>query len=88
MHREIKEEFGADILSYFNLGYDDVFREQEGHKTHWISFRFLVHLDREQVYNAEPEKHDDLGWFTLDKIPKPWHSQLEAELEKYKDFLK
>ena len=40
------------------------------------------------VYNAEPEKHDELDWFRIDNLPTPLHSQIPSELEKYKEFLR
>ncbi len=87
VRREIKEEFGADIISQKQIGVDEVFREHNGVKTHWIAFRFVVEVDPKTVYNAEPEKHDDLQWFRLDNLPSPLHSQFEKELEKSKKYL-
>lgn len=87
VHREIKEEFGADVLEAKQIGAREVLREHEGKTTHWISFQFLVKVDKDTVYNAEPDKHDDLQWFRLDNLPSPLHSQVSAELEIFKKFL-
>lgn len=87
VHREIKEEFGADVVEAEQIGVREVLREHEGRETHWISFQYLVKVDKDTVYNAEPDKHDDLGWFKIDNLPTPLHSQVEPELALYKKFL-
>lgn len=85
--REVKEEFGADALEYTCLGFDEKFRTHEGVATHWIGFRYVVLVDREKVFNNEPDKHDELMWVTLDNLPNPLHSQEATDLEKYRDKL-
>ena len=85
--KEIKEEYCADVLDYEFLGYRDVHREHNGEKTHWIALDFKVRLDKEQVKNGEPHKFDEIGWFSLDNLPQPLHSQFPFALEKYKDKL-
>jgi len=85
LKKEIKEEYCTDILSFDFLGYRDVHRENNGIKTHWIALDFKVLVDREKVKNGEPEKFDEIGWFTLDNLPKPLHSQTPKFLNLYKD---
>jgi 8-oxo-dGTP diphosphatase len=87
LHKEIKEEYGADILSYEFLGYREAKRMHEGTPTHWVSLDFKVLVDPSQVKNNEPRKFDDLAWFTLSNLPTPLHSQFPAFLEKYKGKL-
>lgn len=82
--REIQEEYGVTPLEYKFLGYDEVFREHEGKPTHWISFRYKVLVDRTLVINNEPDKHEKIGWFTMDNLPTPLHSQVFRVFEKYK----
>jgi 8-oxo-dGTP diphosphatase len=84
LNKEIKEEYGTEIISYEFLGYRDVFREN----THWIVLDFKVLVDPAQVKNSEPHKFDSVEWFTLSNIPSPVHSQLPIFLAKYKDKLK
>lgn len=38
--------------------------------------------------NNEPEQFDDVGWFTLESLPQPLHSQQEAFLAQYAEKLK
>jgi 8-oxo-dGTP diphosphatase len=87
LKREIKEEYCADIKEYEELGFLDVHRENDGKPTHWIALFYRVLVNPKQVANGEPHKFDELGWFRLDNLPKPLHSQFPAALRKYKDKL-
>ncbi|MBX4210842.1 NUDIX domain-containing protein [Candidatus Parcubacteria bacterium] len=87
LKKEIKEEYCTDIKAYEFLGIRDVHREHDGKKTHWIALDYKVLVDRDMVAIGEPHKFDNIGWFTLKKIPKEIHSQLPTFLEKYKKEL-
>jgi len=87
LRKEIKEEYDADILEHEFLGFRDVHRIHEGKKTHWVALDFRVLLNRDQVKNGEPHKFDEIGWFKLNDLPEPLHSQFPNALEKYKDKL-
>ncbi len=87
IRKEIKEECGADVKKIEPLGHREVFREIDGQKTHWISFDFLVEIDKEQVENTEPDKCLELRWCKLDEFPEPRHSQFPIFFDKYKDKL-
>ena len=82
--KEIREEYCTEILDKKFLGYRDVFRENSGGRTHWISLDFLVRVEPSLVKNGEPDMIEDLGWFTLGDLPKPLHSQLPIFFEKYR----
>lgn len=84
LRNEIKQEYCTNVISFEFLGYRDVHREHEGIKTHWIGLDFKVLIDKEKVKNGEPQKFDDIGWFTLDTLPNPVHSQFPKFLELYK----
>jgi ADP-ribose pyrophosphatase YjhB (NUDIX family) len=86
--RELKEEYGAEAINIEPLGFREVIRQRKnGEKTHWIAFDYKVLVDPKKVYNAEPEKHLQVGWFTKDTLPSPLHSQLSHFLEKYNSLL-
>lgn len=87
IRREIREEYGADVLGHEFLGYRDVHREHDGSATHWVALDFKVRIDRSQAVNGEPHKFDEIGWFRLDALPGPVHSQFPAFLELYRDRL-
>ncbi|MFH1508911.1 MAG: NUDIX domain-containing protein [bacterium] len=85
LQKEIKEEYCTDVLDYELLGYRDVHREHKGKKTHWVALDFKVLVDREKVKNGEPHKFDEIGWFKINDLPKPLHSQTPTFVRNYKD---
>ncbi|MEK7460137.1 MAG: NUDIX domain-containing protein [Patescibacteria group bacterium] len=85
LRKEIAEEYCTDVLEFTPVGYRDIHREHHNKKTHWISLDFIVLIDREKVKNGEPHKFDEIGWFTLDNLPSPLHSQFPEFLKRYKD---
>lgn len=89
MLREVKEEYDVTPLSHEFIGYFDAFRETpEGLSTHWLAMFFAVHVDPKQVKIMEPEMVDDSGWFSLDELPTPLHSQFTLYLPKIINALK
>ena len=88
LKREIKEEYCTDIIKSGFLGFRDIHRiNEKGNKTHWIALDFKVLINRKKVKNGVPDKHEEIGWFKLDKLPKPLHSQFPHFLKKYKEKL-
>ncbi len=87
LRKEIKEEYCTDVKSYEFMGYRDVFRENNGKKTHWVTLDFKVLIDAKKVKLGEPDKFTDLQWFRLESLPKDLHSQLPHFIEIYKDKL-
>jgi 8-oxo-dGTP pyrophosphatase MutT (NUDIX family) len=87
LKKEIMEEYCTDVLQSEFLGYRDVHRKNDDKKTHWIALDFKVLVDREKVKNGEPHKFDNIGWFKLDNIPTPRHSQVLNQINLYKNKL-
>ncbi|MDQ5951478.1 MAG: 8-oxo-dGTP diphosphatase, partial [Patescibacteria group bacterium] len=56
-------------------------------KTHWIALDYKVLVDRKKTKNGEPHKFDEIGWFRIDTLPFPLHSQFPFALEKYNNRL-
>ena len=85
LKKEIKEEYGADVLDFEFIGFRDVHREHQGAPTHWIALDYKVLVDPAQVVNGEPHKFDEIKWFTLQTVPPEGqvHSQLPYFLRKY-----
>ena len=44
-------------------------------KTHWIAIMHAVKVDLKEVKIGEPDKIEDIDWFTSDNLPTPLHSQ-------------
>lgn len=87
LKREIKEEYGAEIIEREFLGFRDVHREYEGQKTHWLVLDFKVRIDSAEVKIGEPDMIDEVGWFQLDSLPEPLHSQMFSTVERYREKL-
>lgn len=86
--RELKEEYCVKPINSEFLGFRDVHRiDEEGNKTHWVMLDFKVLVDRKKVKNGVPDKHEEIGWFRLNNLPKPLHSQFPLFLKKYKSML-
>lgn len=78
LRREVLEEYGVEPISIESLGYYDAFREtSDGQPTHWLALPFAVLVDRSKVKICEPDMVDDSGWFRLDNLPQPMHSQFD-----------
>ncbi len=84
LKKEISEEYGTEVLEHEFLGYRDVLREEGDKKTHWVTLDFKVLVNKEMAKNGEPHKFDAVGWFNLDNLPSPLHSQLPIFLHYYK----
>ena len=67
--REALEETGCEIIPLRLLAVLDYFLEKE--KQHWISFIVEAKIAKGEPKIMEPEKHDDMKWFPLSKLPKP-----------------
>jgi 8-oxo-dGTP diphosphatase len=79
--REIKEEYCTDVKNLKFLGAHNVVRVNGGKKTHWIALVFVAEVVPEKVSIGDPLKMDDLGWFDVDKLPDPLHSQFPRFFE-------
>ncbi|MBX4211464.1 MAG: NUDIX domain-containing protein [Candidatus Yanofskybacteria bacterium] len=82
--REIKEEYGADVVDLKFLGVSNVLRKNGDEKTHWIALLYTAQVNPQQVKIGEPQAMDEIGWFTKDNFPTPLHSQLLRHFEYVK----
>ena len=77
--REVTEEYAAAPKDITMLGVRNVVRAEP--PSHWVAVVFSVRVDPAAVRIGEPHKFDELGWFRLDALPSPLHSQLPETLE-------
>lgn len=84
--QEVLEEYGCKGEIIEQLPAHDIFREQNGVKTHWIAIPFFVKVNPEEVKIGEPEKMAELGWFPINKLPIPLHSGFEYTFLRYKSY--
>jgi len=80
--REVTEEYVAAPLAIDLLGVRNVVRTDPA--SHWVAVIFGVRLAPAEVRIGEPDKFDELGWFALDALPAPLHSQFPATLEIFR----
>ena len=86
--KEVLEEYGCKGEIVGSLPAHDIFRIQNGIKTHWIAVPFFVKVNPKEVKIGEPHKMEEIGWFTIDNLPEPLHSGFAQTLEKYESFFK
>ena len=87
IRREVMEEFGTEPIEIEYVSTENVLREHDGRRTHWIKNMHWVLVDPEKVRVGDPEKMDEIGWFSLDNLPEPLHSQILLEVKIMKEFL-
>lgn len=83
--REIQEEYGVTPTNLkFIKVYDAHRKLDDGTPTHWVSVVYAAQVDPNKAKNNEPYKIDEIGWFALDNLPSPLHSQSKHTLESVK----
>lgn len=73
--REIFEELCVMPMSIDFLTVYDAFRVNKSIKTHWVAIMHAVQVDPDKVKIGEPDKIEEIGWFTSKTLPSPLHSQ-------------
>ena len=85
--REVKEEYGVVGKIEKHFPAHSLLRENNGFKTHWLIVNFIVRVDRKKVEINNPEKMDEIGWFKINKLPRPLHSGAKFTIKKYKKII-
>lgn len=83
--REIKEEHGIDIEIIELLGICDHIIPDE--QQHWVSPTYICKIKRGVPKIIEPNKCDEIGWFTLEdaeKLPLSIVTKYDVSLLKQK----
>ena len=84
--REIREELCTKPLEIRFLTVYDAHRIHGDNKTHWVAITYIVRVDPKTVRIGEPNKVDELAWFSLNKLPSPMHSQFHKTHQALKDL--
>lgn len=79
--REIQEEYCVKPKRLKPCGVYNALRKNGTVKTHWIAFLFVAEVDPKKVKIGEPDKMEELGWFPMDKLPRPLHSGFRNQLK-------
>lgn len=69
VRREIEEELAIRLTVLTLLCVVDQIDPARGE--HWLAPVYLADAFEGEVRNIEPEKHDDIGWFSMDNLPEP-----------------
>ena len=77
--REIKEELGIDIEVMRFLEMTQMIKEGK----HWIALGFLAKHVSGEPRNTEPDKHDEVKWFPLSRLPENLNSYTRNAINVY-----
>lgn len=83
--REIREEYCAVPKNVRLWTTSNVLRWNGKTRTHWIALLFTAEVDSKKAKIGEPEKMDDIGWFPIDKLPRPLHSMVKKHLKMIRE---
>jgi mutator protein MutT len=81
MKREVKEEVGVDVNIFGYLLHSDHILKKE--KQHWVGFNLLGKVKKGTPKIMEPEKHDEMAWFNLHKLPKKLSQPTKEAIRDY-----
>lgn len=79
--REIREEYCVKPTKLQFCGMRNALRNNNGTPTHWVALLFVARVNPKKVAIGEPEKMEELGWFRLNKLPKPIHSAFHDQIK-------
>lgn len=74
VRRELKEEYCCRPFELHFAGVNNVLRKHKGIQTHWVCLIYAVKVDPKKIKIGEPDRIDEIGWFSKSKLPKPLHS--------------
>lgn len=83
--REIQEEYGVTPKNLKFWAVNNALRWHGRTRTHWIAVLFTAEVDPRKAKIGEPEKMDDIGWFPIDKLPRPLHSMTHKHLKMIRE---
>ncbi len=84
--KELMEEYGCKGEIQDQLPAHDVFRIVEGKKVHWVVVPFFIKVNPDEVKINEPDKMDEIGWFTIDTLPPSLSKGFEYSFKYCNDY--
>lgn len=83
--REAKEEVGLDInpslATIVTANVPNIFDSSSKYKD--INFFFICNNFENEPINMEPDKHDQMQWFDIDKLPNPMVDAVKQGIKQY-----
>jgi ADP-ribose pyrophosphatase YjhB (NUDIX family) len=86
--KEVGEEYECKGTIQEQVPAHSILRTHNGLKTHWLAVPSFILVDPKKVKNNDPEKIDEIGWFTLDTLPEPLHTGFYYTFTHYKSCFK
>ena len=81
--REMLEEYGAEIEVIEQFPAADHLIPAD--RQHWVATTFLAQFKSGQEPKImEPDKCDEIGWFTISRLPSPLSIITQADLKEYR----
>ncbi len=68
LKRELREEIGVDIEIIKQLTLTEYFNKEE--QQHWVSPQYLCKIIKGTIENKEPDKCEEIRWFSLERLPE------------------
>ena len=79
--REVKEEIGI-TLETSDINVAHIMHRKSEEKVEWIDTFYIAHKWENEPQNMEPNKCDDLSWFSLDTLPDNTINYIKFVFEK------
>lgn len=84
--REITEEYGVNIILLHQLPAQNHLIPAE--KQHWVPTTFIAKIKSGQTPKIlEPHKCAAIGWYPLNRLPRPLSIITKLDLKAYKKYL-
>lgn len=84
--REMMEEYGIEIEIVFQLPAQNHFLPKE--HQHWVPTCFICKIKgNKEPKILEPHKCDEIGWFSLNDLPKPLSVISKLDLKAYNECM-
>jgi len=84
--KEVGEEYDCKGEIQGSIPVHSIFRDLNGQKTHWLAVPFFIKVDSKEVKNNEPDKIDEIRWFSLDRLPIPLHSGFSFTFNNFRSY--
>jgi 8-oxo-dGTP diphosphatase len=85
--REVKEELNVDIELFGQIQFFDDLRKKEQKTIHWVGAGCFAKIVGGELKNMEPEKHDDVKWFSIENIPNNLTDFTKIAIDEFKKEL-
>ncbi|MBT3355861.1 NUDIX domain-containing protein [bacterium] len=81
MKREVKEETGLTVEIWGYLPHTDHIIEKD--QQHWVAFNYLGRVVSGVARIMEPQKCEELNWFSLENLPKGTQQTTRESVENF-----